>query len=152
MKIEAHLEKWQRFDRVRARLDPTGEFELWYWATLSGGTTIINAALHASGLTEENRYFATQIPEVYAVMEGADKWRHSIGFRCDLIHVGIPPVEGLLTPALQRAFTAMGVIEHYRDPCIRGNHPITPEVTTACDQAYAEIVAAAQAAIAEGRR
>lgn len=152
MKIESHLEKWQRFDSARRRFDPAGDFELWYWATLSGGTTIINAALHAAGLTQENSYFTTQIPEVYAVTEGAGKWRPVIAFGCDVIHVGIPPVSGTLTPALQRAFDAMHVIEHYRDPCVRGDHPITPEVTKACDQAYADMVAAAQAAIAEGRK
>jgi hypothetical protein len=152
MKIEAHMEKWRRFDAARGRFDPAEEFELWYWATLSGGTTIINAALHATGLTDENGYFATQILDVYAVMEDTGKWRHAIGERCDLIHVGMPPVKGPLPPALQRAFSAMDAIEHYRDPCVRGDHPITPEVTTTCDRAYAQIVAAAQAAIAEGRR
>lgn len=152
MKIKAHMEKWRRFDAARARFDPSKEFELWYWATLSGGTTIINAALHASGLTDENGYFATQIPEVYVVMTGVDEWRHALASRCDLIHVGLPPINDPLTPALQRAFDAMDVIEHYRDPCIRSDHPITADVTTACDRAYAEIVAAAQAALAEGRR
>jgi len=151
VKIEAHVEKWRRFDALRARFDPGKEFELWYWTSLSGGTAIINAALHAAGLTDENGYLATQIPEVYVVMDGVDRWRHAIGFRCDLIHVGLPPVEAPLTQALQRAFAAMDVMEHYRDPCIRGDHPITAEVTMACDRAYAEIVAAARAALAERR-
>ena len=44
MRIEAHIEKFKRFDALRSRFDPQADFELWYWMTLNAGTAIINAA------------------------------------------------------------------------------------------------------------
>ena len=151
MKISAHVEKWKRFDALRNRFDPAAEFELWYWATLSGGTTIINAALHACGITDENNRFATQIPDVYAVPDGQDRWHHEIGVNCDLIHVGMPEVTKALPAAVQRAFDAMDVIERYRDPCVRGDTEVTAEIIAACEKAYDEIVAATKSALNGGR-
>jgi hypothetical protein len=152
MKIAAHLEKWKRFDGFRSRFDPVQEFELWYWSMLSGGTAIINAALHATGLTEENELFATQIPEVYAVMDGPGQWHHELGLRSDLIHVRLPEVEGELGGPLQRAYDAMDELEWYRDRYVREENKVTTEVASKCDAAYGTIVAAAQTAIAESGR
>ncbi len=152
MKIAAHVEKWQRFDGLRSRFDPIEEFELWYWSTMSGGTAIINAALHAAGVTAENQLFATQIPEVYMVMDGPDRWHREIGIRCDLIHVGLPVIDGELPPALQRAFSAMDELESYRDRCVREGLAVTADIASQCDKAYNDIVAAAKSAIAGQRQ
>jgi hypothetical protein len=139
MRIDRHLEKLERFESVRRRMDPRREFELWYWMTLSGGTTVINAALHSAGLTDENRHFATQVPDVYAVIEGGET-RKVLAGRCDLIHVGLPPVEGEFPARLAEAFDAMDVIERYRDPCIRGEMQVTDEVIADCTTAYEAVV------------
>jgi hypothetical protein len=142
MNIAEHLEKWRRFDAARARLDPVGDFELWFWAILSAGTAIINAALHTAGLTRENHLFATQIPGVYAVYDGPGAWHHELATECDLIHVGVPELKCPLPPDLDRAFAAMNGIENFRDPCIRSSQPVTPEVVATCASAYSEVVAA----------
>ncbi|MGE0797820.1 MAG: hypothetical protein AB7G13_18555 [Lautropia sp.] len=142
MRIDAHLHKWRRFDAVRQRLHPLREFELWYWATLSGGTALVNAALHAAGVTEENRLFATQVPDVYAVYDSGRDWHAVLGRRCDLIHVGLPEIGAPLPEALQRAFDAMHRIEHYRDPCVRGSLPMTEGVVEECETAYRALTSA----------
>ncbi len=140
MKIEAHLEKLRRFEHVRARMDPLRDFELWYWMTLSGGTTVINAALHAAGLTDADRHFATQIPGVYAVARGRDRLRVRLARRKDLIHVGLPPIEGKLPSGLRSAFAAMRRIEAYRDPCIRGERTVTKAVIAHCESDYVRVL------------
>jgi len=152
MKIAAHIEKWERFDRFRSRFDPIEDFELWYWSMMSGGTAIINAALHASGQTNANELFATQIPDVYAVVDGPGQWHHEIGVRCDLIHVGLPVIDIDPGSALVKAYEAMHELERYRDPYVRGEGIVTAEVVARCDSSYSEIVKAARAAIAEGPR
>ena len=63
MKVEAHVDKFKRFDSLRSRLDPQADFELWYWVTLNAGTAIINAALHAAGVTREDSSFANSNSE-----------------------------------------------------------------------------------------
>jgi hypothetical protein len=149
MKIAEHLAKAARFEALRARLDPVADFELWFWMGLSAGTALINAALHAGGLTDENHRFATQVPDVYAVADG-DGWRPEIAFRCDLIHAGLPALEGVLPPPISRAFEAMEVIEHYRDPCVRGDHPVTAELIVRLATAYEHCAGAAREAIGNG--
>jgi hypothetical protein len=143
MKIEEHLAKAKRFEATRARLDPVDDFELWFWMGLSAGTALINAALHAAGITDENDRFATQVPDVYAVPEGSG-WRPTIDFRCDLIHAGLPALETALPPTIARAFEAMEVIEYYRDPCVRGDHPVTGELIARLATAYERCAVAAR--------
>jgi hypothetical protein len=143
MKVSAHVEKFRRFDRLRARFDPVAEFELWYWMLLNAGTAIVNAALHRAGLTRAERSFATQVPDVYLVMDEDGAAHHEIVFGVDIIHVGMPSIEQPLPPALAEAFAAMEIIERYRDPCIRADHPVTGAVIEACAAAYARCVAAA---------
>ena len=126
MRIDSHLRKWQRFHSLRARFEPSCEFELWYWSTLSGGTSLINAALHQAGITEENALFATQIPDVYAVHDGPALWHHELGMRCDLIHVGLPAIDAPLPADIDRAFQAMMTIELYRERCCARSSPSPP--------------------------
>jgi hypothetical protein len=147
MKIEAHVDKFKRFDTLRSRLDPLADFELWYWATLNGGTAIINAALHAAGVTREDSSFATQIPNVYSVV-GRDGTRHlEHVFGVDIIHVGMPKIDSPLPPAIATAFSEMQIIEEFRDPCVREDRPITREVIDACSSAYTKCVGAARSLV-----
>src|SRR4051812_46168768 len=124
MHIPAHLEKYRRFESARRRLHPLVDFQLWYWALSSAGTALINAALHQLGVLRENRHFATQVPDVYAVADAGTSWHYEIATGCDLIHAGIPALEAV-PAALAPAFEAMDAIERYRNPCIRGEHPVT---------------------------
>ena len=151
MKLSSHLEKFDRFDALRKRFDPEQEFELWYWMGLSAGTAIINAALHCCALTKENDLFATQVPDVYVVVDADGRWHRQLGTESDLIHVGLPPVKGPVPQEIASAFEAMEIIERYRDPCIRGDHPITHSVITECDEAYRRCVAHAQKLIRHWR-
>ena len=146
MKISDHLAKVERFEILRARLDPMEDFELWFWMGLSAATALINAALHATGITEENDLFATQVPDVYAEQDGND-WRPKVAFHSDLIHAGLPALETALVPTLSRAFESMAVIEHFRDPCVRGDHSITAGLVSQLSNAYDSCVAAAREAI-----
>lgn len=147
MKIEQHVAKWERFDALRADFDPLDDFEMWYWMALSGATALINAALHVTGLTEENRCFPTQVPDVYVVMHDDGSSSHQIRFRCDLIHVGLPELSDPIPRALQSAFAAAHVLETYRDPCVRADGPINEGVVAACEAAYQECVRVAASVI-----
>lgn len=152
MNVAAHLSKLERFEAVRRRLDPHDDFEMWYWMSLSGGTAIINAALHHVGLTDENRYFATQVPDVYVVVSADGTWRSVLARRCDLIHIGLPEISEPLPPLIAKAYAAMEVLENHRDPCVRGDRPVTSELVAECDSSYLEIVHACRTAMASGRR
>lgn len=148
MYIPAHLEKYRKFESARRRLDPLEDFQLWYWAVSSAGTTLINAALHRLGVLQENRHFATQIPDVYAVADKDANWHYELATECDLIHAGIPLLASV--PArLAPAFTAMDEIERYRNPCIRGEYPVTPELVQGFGRAY-EVVQHATGALLQG--
>ncbi len=69
-------------------------------------------------------------------------WKQVVGPLGDLLHVDVPKLEIAVSPVLTRALEAMRVIEIYRDPCVRGTHPITPDVVQACDTAFRDCVAA----------
>ena len=140
MRIAGHITKFERFDALRARFDPGEEFELWYWMGLSAGTAIINAALHALAITREEDSFASQIGDIYVVMDPDGSWHHELRSGVDLIHVGLPPIDAPLPEPMQRIFAAMERMEAYRDPCTRGQQPITPQTIANCDTAYCEIV------------
>ena len=149
MKIPEHIIKWRRFEAVRARLDPMADFELWFWTMLSSGTAVLNAALHAAGVTRENELFATQIPHVYAVRGEAGRCSQELANFCDLIHVDIPRLECSLPIDLDRAFAAMRTIESFRDPCIRSDTPVTSEVVSLCQSSYAELLDALRSRLQE---
>jgi hypothetical protein len=142
MKTAEHLEKWRRFEDARTKLDARLDFELWFWATLSGGTALVNAALHAASITRENDLLATQIPHVYAVRGANGATMQQLARDCDLIHVDVPPLDRSLPPDLERAFAAMRTLETFRDPCVRSDEPVTAEVVERCDRAHADLLAA----------
>ncbi|HZR01754.1 MAG TPA: hypothetical protein VFA81_01115 [Burkholderiales bacterium] len=137
MNIAAHLEKLRRTQDVRSRLDPMQDFELWFWMSMIGGTHAINAALHHVGATDPGEYFCTQSVDVYLEQGDAPgTWKHSLRYGCDIVHVGMPKVQAKLPCELEDACDAMMVLEHLRDPCIRGDHTITPADIAAVDRAY----------------
>jgi hypothetical protein len=144
MMIDAHIEKFKRFDRLRSRFDPNEDFELWYWVSLNAGIALVNAALHASGVTRAHGSFTTQIPNVYSVA-GPDSKRHlEYVFGVDIIHVGMPKIDAPLPGGIAVAFSEMEVIESFRDPCIREDRPITDDVIRTCSDAYDKCISAAK--------
>jgi hypothetical protein len=137
MRIEAHLDKVRRLDAVRARLDPREDFELWFWMSMSGGTHAFNAALHAAGATVAADSFCTQAANLY-LEPGREPgtWAPAIRFDGDVLHVGLPAIDAPIPPELERAGHALDVLEEVRDPCVRGDRPVTPDLVAAVDAAY----------------
>jgi len=149
MHIPDHIRKYRQFEAARQRLHPIEDFELWYWAVSSAGTALLNAALHVLDVLPENRHFATQIPDVYGVADGSARgWHYEIAKGCDLIHADIPALP-VMPDELAEAFEAMHSIEKYRNPCIRSEHPVTPELVGGFDQAYARVQAVTGAVLKE---
>ncbi|MBH61414.1 MAG: hypothetical protein CL569_02975 [Alphaproteobacteria bacterium] len=152
MDIASHLEKVKRFERARAKLDPMTEFEMWYWMSLSGGTSAINAALHAAKLTDDGDYFCTQSVDVY--MQGGkhdkpESWKPKFMWDVDLIHIHMPDISKPLTPKMKRAYAAMQVLEDVRDPCVRGGKKITKKVVRDVQTAYTTAVTLCQEVVDE---
>lgn len=151
MRITAHLDKYNRLNSLRQRLDPLDDFELWFWTGLTAGTNLINAALHRVGITMENDLFATQVPDIYAVPEENGRWHLEIASLCDLIHVGLPQLNCPVPAPIDDAIRAMEFIERYRDPCVRGTHPVTAELAREIDAAYTQCIAAATEILQDAR-
>ena len=152
MDIASHLEKVKRFERARQKLDPGTEFEMWYWMSLSGGTSAINAALHAAKLTDDGDYFTTQSVDIY--MQGGkhekpESWKPKFMWDVDVIHIHMPDISKPLTPEIKRAYAAMQVLEDVRDPCVRGGKKATKKVIRDVDKAYTEAVAICREVVAE---
>ena len=134
MNIASHLDKIDRFERLRARLDTMGDFELWFWAAMNTGTNAVNAALHHAGATIADDVFPTQ-PGVYLVPGSDGKLEPAFRPPGDVLHVGRPKIEGKLPEDVTAMMQAMEIIEHHRDPCIRGERDATPEIAAECAQA-----------------
>ncbi len=140
MNVAAHVEKIRKFEALRSRLDPLEDFELWFWAAMNAGTQAVNAALHHAGVTRADDVFPTQ-PGVYLVPQpdgGLKPAFHPLG---DVLHVGRPPVPGPIPEHVQAMMREMEVIEHHRDPCIRGEREPTRAIADECDQALARCLA-----------
>lgn len=144
MKVASHLEKIERFDALRNRLDQFADFEIWFWTTMNAGTNAVNAALHATGITEDGPWYPQQ-PGVYMV-EGDGPGSFVPAFRPlgDVLHVGRPKIEKPLPEKVQRIAHLMDVIEEWRDPCVRDGEPVTQEIIDKVDTAYHEVVALAR--------
>ena len=76
MNASSHLEKIAKLEELRRRLDPVGDFELWFWAGMTAGTHAVNAALHHAKVTEDDDVFPTQ-PGVYLVPQANGSLRRS---------------------------------------------------------------------------
>ena len=140
MRTASHLAKIAKFEALRARLDPDADFELWFWTTMNLGTNAVNAALHLCGATREEDAYPTQ-PGVYLIA-GADGALVS-AFRPlgDVLHVGRPKVEAPVPADVAAMMHAMEIIEHHRDPCIRGEREPAPAIAQECDTAIRQVMA-----------
>lgn len=148
MNVAAHLEKIERFEDLRRRLDKENDFALWFWVLMNSGTNALNAALHSAGITEAGDYYPVQ-PGVY-LEPGYPPGTFTPVMRPlgDVIHTDRPRIEVELPPDLRRMVKAMEIIESYRDPCIRFGREATVEVIASCEAAYLECVALARKVIA----
>lgn len=136
MKITDHVEKIQRLNALRARLDPIEDFELWFWAGMTAGTHAVNAALHHAQVTDESEAFAMQ-PGVYLVLQADGVLRPEFRALGDVLHVGRPKVEGPIPDDIAAMMHEMEIVEHHRDPCVRGHRAPTPEIARECNDALA---------------
>lgn len=148
MHIDAHLIKISRLLQSRARLDALGDFELWFWATMLGGTHALNAALHHAGVTRADHAFAMQ-PGVYLVPQPDGGLEPRLQEPGDVLHLGRPRLERELPEDVQRMARAMEVIESFRDPCVREGRQPTREIVSACDAALDECLSVLRQRIAE---
>lgn len=144
MFISSHLQKIERFESARRRLDPREDFELWFWATMLGGTNAVNAALHDAGITPAESAFPSQ-PGVYHVARADGAHASVLKSRGDVLHVGRPAIAEPVPQDIARMMAAMDVIESYRDPCTRGEMEIDDKVIAACGAAYDECLRLLQA-------
>ena len=139
MIIASHLEKIDRLNDLRTRLDPNDDFELWFWSTMVAGTNAVNAALHHVGITPAESAFPSQ-PGVYYVPGNSAS--DAVGYKPvlkaigDVLHVGRPPIPQPVPSDIQAMMKAMEHIEHFRDPCTRGDMAINAEIIGGCENAY----------------
>jgi hypothetical protein len=98
MEIASHIDKIARLDDLRRRLDADDDFEIWFWSTMNAGTNAINAALHATGITEPGDGYPQQ-PSVYMVAGDApDTFVAAFRPLGDVLHVGRPRSSPPSTP------------------------------------------------------
>jgi hypothetical protein len=135
MRIASHADKVARLARLRERLDPREDFELWYWASLTAGTNMWNASLHALGITSEDRAFST-IPGVHVIPQDDGSYRRELRGPADVSHVDWPVIPGAMPPPIQRLRAALHALEEHRDPCIRGDRQPNAAIDAECDRAF----------------
>lgn len=150
MKIPAHIDKARRLITLRQRLDPLADFEIWFWTTLTAGTNMLNATLHAAGLTTDDRAFST-IPGVHVVPQADGTYAYTLRGLGDVSHVGWPPIEGAVPACIRELEVALHAIEQHRDPCIRGYGVPTRAIVEECERAFGTVVSIFTRAIGEGR-
>lgn len=134
MNVAAHLEKIRKLEALRAKLDAMEDFELWFWAAMNAGTHAVNAALHHAGVTRADDVFPTQ-PGVYLVPQPDKTTRSAFQPLGDVLHVGRPKIDGPVPEDVASMMQQMEVIEHHRDPCIRGEREPTRAIAEECDRA-----------------
>lgn len=139
MKVISHLDKVQRMALLRQRLDPLADFELWFWATLTAGTNVFNATLHLAGLTSDDPVFST-IPGVHVVKQPDGSYARELRGPGDVSHVGWPEIEAEVPQVIGQLEHALRIIEHHRDPCIRGDRVPTQETVDECEQAFTQVM------------
>lgn len=134
MNTASHLEKIAKLQALRARLDPLEDFELWFWAAMTAGTHAVNSVLHHAGITRADDVFPTQ-PGVYLVPLPGGAVRAAFHPLGDIMHVGRPRIEGPVPEDIANMMREMEVIEHHRDPCVRGEREPTRAIADECDGA-----------------
>jgi hypothetical protein len=135
MKVACHVDKVNRLTALRSRLDPLQDFELWYWASLTAGTNMLNATLHLEGLTSDERVFST-IPGVHVVPQPDGSFRRELRGPGDVSHVGWPAIEGNVPAHVRALEDALHKLEEHRDPCLRGDRAPSPVIVQECDECF----------------
>jgi hypothetical protein len=149
MKIQDHLDKVARYEDLRSRLHQVDDFELRVWAAMNSATNLLNACLHHLGVTDPGVCFPHQIPGVYVEPEKKNgRWKLVMVAPGDVIHIGLPPVEKEIPAAIMQLSDSLEVIEHMREPHIRGDQPVPAGLLDACDVAYERCSAAARKILA----
>ena len=139
MNVAAHREKIRKLEALRQRLEPLEDFELWFWAAMNAGTHAVNAALHQAGVTRPDDVFPAQ-PGVYLVPRADGSLAPAYRPLGDVLHVGRPKVEGTIPADIAEMMQAMEIIEHHRDPCIRGEREPTRAIAEECAQALHRVL------------
>lgn len=139
MNIASHVEKIKKLEALRSKLDRMEDFELWFWSAMTAGTQAVNAALHHAGITRADDVFPTQ-PGVYLVAGPDRKLQPAFHPLGDVLHVGRPKVEGKIPEDIASMMQQMEIIEHHRDPCIRGEREPTRAIADECDAALAQVL------------
>lgn len=134
MNIAGHIEKIERLNALRERLQPIDDFELWFWAGMTAGTHAVNAALHHARITDDADMFATQ-PGVYLVQATDGSWKPAFRDPGDVLHVGRPKIEGPIPADIAAMMHEMEIVETHRDPCTRGTRVPTDAIVQECRQA-----------------
>lgn len=150
MKVVQHMDKIERLEALRARLDPLQDFELWFWAGMTAGTHAVNAALHQTGATVAEEAFALQ-PGAYLVPQADGTLAPTFRPLGDVLHVGRPKVEVPVSDAVSAMMHQMEIIEHYRDPCLREGLQPTPAIAAECDAALRRCLQLLASCLAEGQ-
>jgi hypothetical protein len=148
MKVRQHMDKIERLEALRARLDPLRDFELWFWAGMTAGTHAVNAALHQTGATIAEEAFALQ-PGAYLMAQADGTLAPTFRPLGDVLHVGRPKVEGPVSDAVSEMMRQMEVIEHYRDPCLREGLAPTAAIAMECEVALLRCLALLTECLAE---
>jgi hypothetical protein len=151
MLISAHLEKVDRLDAARRRLDPFDDYELWYFAALTGCVNAMNAALHALGATVGEDCFAYNVPVYFRPGDQAGSFEPVIRPFGDIEHIDGPETEALVPLELTAAKQALIWLEEIRDPSVRGNLEITQELIDQVEAAYGTCLQVAHEAVARAQ-
>jgi len=118
-----------------AKLDPIADFEMLIWSAMHAGTHLLNAALHACGVTLATQAYPSNHAGRYFVPTG-DGFREEPGGLGDVIHADMPPVPGPVPPRLAAAMDALRVIERLAAAALRGAEPVGRDARAAWRDAY----------------
>lgn len=119
MKISAHLEKAEAFERSLAKLNPIEDTELFVVFLMRACTNRLNAALHALGFTTEAPASSGQIG--------------------DLNHTYKPKLDTPPPDELRSAFERLSYIEELRADFVRGPRLLTEAEVAECRAAHVEV-------------
>lgn len=119
MKISAHLEKAEAFERSLARLNPIEDTELFVVFLMRACTNRLNAALHALDFTTDSLASGGRIG--------------------DLNHTYKPRLDTLPPGELRSAFGHLSYIEELRTDFVRGPRLLTETEVAKCRAAHVEI-------------
>ncbi len=150
MRIEDHLEKAGRIDRLREKLDPLEDYELWYWASLVVAMNLLNAALHRLEATVDEDCFAHNLPVYIRPGKNPGTFEPVVRTPGDLEHVEGEENMRLIPAELDEATQALVELEAVRDPGVRGDLEMTQELMLRVDEAYRSCVTVTREILGRG--